>query len=108
MYGVSKTVTRALSCWAIAMALLQLEEYGFQQVTGPHFWPLKYKVSSRGKAATTSTPVMPELSVGSFGAWAELVVKPAIMLSMMTRLIQKKIKLRFIISSSWIASVVHC
>src|SRR5512138_3378086 len=50
-YGVSNMMTRALSCSLMPRALLQLTEYGFQQTTAPHCWPLKYRVSLRGRAA---------------------------------------------------------
>jgi hypothetical protein len=39
------------------MALLQLEEYGFQQTTEPHCSPLKYRVSLRGKVVFTGAAV---------------------------------------------------
>src|SRR4030042_5015174 len=45
-------VTRELSPAAIAMALLQLEEYGFQHLTGFHCKPLKYRVSLRGSCSS--------------------------------------------------------
>jgi hypothetical protein len=39
------------------MALLQLEEYGFQQATEPHCSPLKYRVALRGKVVLTGAVV---------------------------------------------------
>jgi len=74
-YGVSKTVTRTLSCWAIAKLLFMLPEYGFQPTIEPHCKPLQYKVSSRGKAGAILALGMSVLSViGHTAAKAEVGV----------------------------------
>src|SRR5512135_126561 len=58
MYGVSNMVSRTLGLVgpsAITIALFALEKYGFQLTTGPHWKPLKYRVSLRGSGPPGST-----------------------------------------------------
>src|SRR4030042_5873492 len=63
-------VTRELSPAAIAMALLQLEEYGFQHTTGFHCRPLKYRVSFRGSCSSAGGSTI--TSTVSMTSWVSL------------------------------------
>ncbi len=59
-------MTRALSCCAIARALLLLLEYGFQPTTAFHCWPLKYRVSSRGNVPASGALAGSGVAVTTF------------------------------------------